>query len=158
MRRADNLSFAVIIGLIFICAAMEFKLRERKLELMPLKLPLSGRGEEVKLEMALDELLAEVGVDPLPARNPFKPPDRLLGRGGEEEGERMSRKTIELKLTAICWSPEKPMAVINGRIFEEGKVDPDAKFEVEKIDPDRVIIRSPSGERITLKLGEVVVR
>ena len=48
--------------------------------------------------------------------------------------------------------------VINGRIFREGEVDPSAGFEVEKIGPDEVVVKTPWGERRTLKLGEVMGR
>ncbi|RKY04534.1 hypothetical protein DRP77_03580 [Candidatus Poribacteria bacterium] len=155
MRRADNLIFAVIIGLIFTCAAMEFKVKERKLELMPMP-STASRKSGGEREIPLNELAPAGRIDPLPPRNPFKPPEWLV----EERGERREpvERSIDLKLTAICWSAEEPMAVINGRIFREGEVDPSAGFEVEKIGPDEVVVKTPWGERRTLKLGEVMGR
>ena len=146
MGRLDNLIFIAIAVLLVICGAMEYRLIERRISAMPMLRLTHQVKENEKLNEMLKSILRPTSITPLPSKDPFEPPDLLKKKG--DEG-------IELKLTTICWSRSRAMAVVNGRIFEEGESDPTGRFTVERIDPDDVIVRLTKGGSKTLKIEGV---
>jgi len=152
MKKLDSLIFIVIAGLIFLCVIMEYRLAERKIQLMPTpKLPVTAKGDS-ELERMIRSTASSISIDPPPRRNPFALPLSIL-KGGTNDGS-----GFDINLTAICWSREKPLAIIDGRVMAEGDSDPQGRFTVERIYPDEILVDLSGGRRKIIKLNEVIKR
>ena len=116
-------------------------------------------------DIDINELISAVGnvnfdyrADRL-ARNPMTP--LVLQRGGTQVDEGVQQIPImqrarSMLLTAILYSPEKPLAVINNAVVEEGHVflkEEDGGITVQKIEPSRVTL-SVQEERVVLDMEE----
>jgi hypothetical protein len=149
MRRLDNLIFVIIAGLIFLCVTMEYRLAEKRLSLIPIPASPPVSENDDAIEAMIASTVSTVSIDRLPKRNPFRLPDYLIV---EEDREADEEDRLEFKLTAICWSRENPLAIIDGRIFRERDEDPLGRFRVERIYPDRVMIERPGKGKKVIKL------